>query len=405
MDLPDFKDEDHYNAVARFFHWAIAFLIVFLLGLGLTMGDINFGVPRHTVYDLHKSLGLLVLLLAAGRIVWRFASVPPDALDTHAAWERLLAKAAHAFLYFAMVAMPLTGWLMSDAAGRSPTFFGLPVPRLLENSDDLRGIFGAAHEFLAYGLIAVIGMHVAGALKHHIIDRDATLRRMAGDRLGWFKGVAALLFIDVLLSAGAFLYLKDRIMPQPEATVQEQAAATPAIDLSALAPHGWAIDQAVSHITFESSAMGQGFTGSFGYFDGDIVFDPENTAASRVDIAIKMDQIATGDAERDGMLLQTDWFSVAQFAESRFVTRTIEHLGDNRYMAVGDLTIRDITMPVSLPFTLDIKEEGERRVAYMQGKLTVNRLDFGVGQGEWAGVDAVPANVAVSVQVKALQPL
>lgn len=402
MELPDFKDEDRYNAVARFFHWAIAFLIVFMIGLGLTMGSVNYGIPRHNVYDLHKSLGLLILLLAVGRIIWRFASLPPEALDTHAAWERTLAKAAHAFLYFAMFAMPLSGWLMSDAAGRPPTFFGLAVPRLLQNSDELRGLFGIAHALIAYGLIAVIGLHVAGALKHHLIDRDATLRRMAGNRLGWFRTVAVLLFVDLLLSAGAFLYLKDAGSHQTMVPVQAQDVE---IDTSKLGEHAWAIDQAMSHITFESSAMGEAFTGSFGYFDGEILFDPENVAASQVDIGINMDQIATGNAERDAMLLQADWFSITEFSKSRFVSRAIEHLRDNRYMVVGDLTIRNVSMPVSMPFTLDIREEKGQRIAYMQGKLTINRLDFGVGQGEWAGTDAVPAAVAVTVQVKAAQSL
>ncbi len=400
MDLPDFADEK-YNAVARFFHWAIAFLMVFMLGLGLTMGGVNYGIPRHNLYDLHKSVGLLILLLTIGRILWRFASIPPEALDTHAAWERVLAKAAHLFLYFALLAMPLTGWLMSDAAGRSPTFFGLPVPHLLQPNDELRNWFGFAHHWIAYGVIGVIGLHVAGALKHHIIDKDATLRRMAGDRLQWFKVVATLLLVDLLLSAGAFLYLKDAT--PPTTPVVEQVASS-TLDMSNLPEHGWVIDPGVSRLEFQSSAMGQAFAGMFPTYSGTIIFDPNNVAMARADIQIDMSEAHTGDAERDGMLQQSDWFSVSLFPKSRFVTRTIQHTADNNYLAIGDLTIRDTTMPVSIPFTLDITEQDKQRVAHMQGRLTLNRLDFGVGQGEWQATEAVPANVVLVIDLKVAQP-
>lgn len=399
MDVPDFYEEDRYNAVARFFHWVIAFLVVFMLGLGLTMGGVDFGVPRSSVYDLHKSLGLLVLFLALARLIWRFASAPPEALDTHARWERILAKAAHAFLYFAIIAMPLSGWLMSDAAGRPPTFFGMPVPRLLEHNDSLRNIFGAAHGLIAWGLIVVIGLHIAGALKHHIIDKDATLRRMAGKRLGWLKAVITFLVLDILVMAGAFVILKNSVSPAQTQAVRETTAAP--MNLSS---DQWRIDTENSTVKFTSSAFGTAFTGEFKTFDGVILFDPANLDDARADIIINMDQIASGDAERDTMIVNNDWFAAADFPQARFTTQTIQSLGGNDYVAIGDLSIRDVTMPVSVPFTLDFSEDTANHIARMHGQISLDRLDFGVGQGEWQATEVVPDAVSVTIDLTATQP-
>lgn len=399
MDVPDFLEEDRYNAIARFFHWVIAFLIIIMLGLGLTMGEVDFGVPRSSLYDLHKSLGLLILLLAIGRILWRFASVSPQALATHAAWERTLAKAAHGFLYFSLIAMPLSGWLMSDAAGRPPTFFGINVPRLLSHDDNFRQLFGALHEIIAWGLIGVIGLHAAGALKHHLIDKDGTLRRMAGDKLGWLKLLAVFLVFDIALMAGAVTVLNGA---SGDTAAIEQSTA-PSLDLDGLVQDQWRIDPENSHIQFSSSAFGTDFSGEFGTFDGTIIFDPDHVAMAQADIVIDMTDVASGDAERDAMIHNSDWFNTHQFPQSRFATRTIQSLGEGRYIAVGDLTIRDVSMPVSLPFTLVITEQSDHRLADMRGQITLNRLDFGVGQGEWVKTEVVPAAVSIAIQVKAVQ--
>lgn len=401
MNTPDFHEEEHYNATARFFHWAVAFLVVTMLGIGLTMGSVNFGIPRSAVYDLHKSLGLLILFLAIARLIWRFASVPPEALSTHAPWERTLAKAAHGFLYFAIIAMPLSGWLMSDAAGRPPTFFGIPVPRLLEHNDSLRSLFGTAHELIAWGLIFVIGLHVAGALKHHVIDKDGTLRRMAGDRLGWFKGLALLLLLDIAIMAGAFLFLKNAAPALPginEPAIETQTEAAP--DTA----HPWQIVKEESAIRFQSSAFGTQFTGQFEQFDGIILFDPDNLNDARVDIIINMDRITSGDSERDAMIQNKDWFATEDFPQARFTAQTIEAMGEGRYVAIGDLTIREATMPLSLPFSLTITPQEGEYIAQMQGQASVGRLDFGVGQGEWQGTEVVPDAVSVTVDIKATQP-
>lgn len=174
------------NTISRFgvihksFHWIMAFLVVTLLCVGLYMTGVELPIPqRIQIFSLHKSLGVVVLTLVVLRILWRLASIRPAHLITHAQWERSLATVIHFLLYAAMIAMPLTGWIMSSAKGYPVRVFGLfNLPDLVGTDQGLAKLANAIHEYTAYILIAIIGLHVAGALKHHIIDRDDTLRRM-----------------------------------------------------------------------------------------------------------------------------------------------------------------------------------------------------------------------------------
>lgn len=406
MDLPDDDPDMRYNAVARFLHWVIAFLIMGMLALGLTMESVNYGIPRHEVYDLHKSIGLIILALAIARLFWRFFSIAPEVLDTHASWEKVLAKAAHIFLYVAMIGMPLSGWLMSDAGGRPPTFFGLDIiPRLVESNDAQRDLFGALHYWLAMGLIGVIGLHVAGALKHHIIDKDATLRRMAGNRLQWFKAIFVILIMDIGLSAAAFLFLKDTVLEKvvsPAGVARTAPAALP--DLSALTAHEWQIDPRHSALAFEVMVMGAPFSVNINKFGGSIILDPDNMRMARADITIDMNDLASGDISRDDTMRSSEWFAAGQWPQARYVTQTIEKMDGHNYIAIGNLTIRDVTMPLAIPFTLKFIESGEVRKALMEGRVVLRRLDFGVGQGEWQSTEAVGDDVMVTIMLTALQP-
>jgi len=170
-----------YSAGAIFFHWAIALLIIVNLALGLLHED--FGRENIPfVMGLHKSIGLLVLLLSLGRVGWRITHRPPAEPAYLKTWEKLLAKGVHAFFYFAIIALPLTGWLMSSAAPkRYPLdFFGMfAVPYLpVAQNEGIAGGFSESHEIIAFITIALAILHVVGALKHQILDRDPFLSRM-----------------------------------------------------------------------------------------------------------------------------------------------------------------------------------------------------------------------------------
>lgn len=172
--------EHHYGAIAKIFHWVIGLAIIALLAVGIWMEglDVQEAPYKFEVYGLHKSFGIVVLVLLVGRLCWRVYSQSVKAHDNHQAWERHLAKFAHIMLYVTAFAMPLTGWAMSSAGGHGVSLFGLDLPDIVPENRELGRFFNQTHGIIGYAMIALIGLHVAGALKHHFIDKDTTLKRM-----------------------------------------------------------------------------------------------------------------------------------------------------------------------------------------------------------------------------------
>ena len=159
----------------------------------------------------------------------------------------------------------------------------------------------------------------------------------------------------------------------------------------------WIVDKPASHVDFTGAMSGQSFHGGFKRWDADIVFDPANLATSHVTARIETGAAAAGDQSRDEALPTPDWFSVKVFPTAVFQSRRIAAAGPGRYVADGDLTIRGVKRPVSLPFTLAIAGDGAR----MHGTLDLDRATFGVGQGQWKAGDTVALKVQVEVTVAA----
>lgn len=176
-----------YDAVAMTLHWVIAFAILGTFAGGLVMTNLAAGDPyRFTIYQLHKSFGLTILVLSLARLGWRLTHVAPALPEGTPAWQGVLARATHVLFYALIVIVPLSGWALVSSATRAvPTFwFGLfEVPHLpgLQGFADQRAVFTQvrdAHEILALAMIGLLVLHVAAALKHHYIDRDDVLARM-----------------------------------------------------------------------------------------------------------------------------------------------------------------------------------------------------------------------------------
>lgn len=181
---------NEYGAVSKFLHWTIGLAIVGMLALGYIMEDFEDLDTKIKAFGLHKSVGISILTLAVLRIIWHAYSRRPLLIETGKAWEKLAAETLHFCLYCAMLVMPLTGWLVSSSAGRPVSFFGLfTLPDLIGADESMKEIFEALHEFLAVCLIAGISVHVLAALKHHFLNKDATLTRMLPDILTKDGGV------------------------------------------------------------------------------------------------------------------------------------------------------------------------------------------------------------------------
>lgn len=168
-----------WSRTARLFHWLIAALILVQATIGLTMVQLPRRPDIIWVYTLHKSIGLTILLLAVLRLGFRLLQHRPPRLPLPG-WQDGLARATHVALYVLLFAIPVSGWLFDSASSLRPLYWWwwLKLPNLVEANRHLADIFQLWHESLFWVLVAVTVLHVAGALKHHFMDRDATLRRM-----------------------------------------------------------------------------------------------------------------------------------------------------------------------------------------------------------------------------------
>ncbi len=167
----------------------------------------------------------------------------------------------------------------------------------------------------------------------------------------------------------------------------------------------WKIIAEDSTLEFEGTQMGAPFKGVFKSFDGIIHFDAGNLKGSNAQITIEMDSVDANSPDRNGSIRMPDWLDTVQFPQARFITMGFEKgLAPDQYVASGQLTIRNVTLPVTLPFTLVIDKEGDgNEAARMTGETMLNRLDFGVGQGEWKDTKSVGNEVRVRISLKAVR--
>ncbi len=177
-----------YTKVAITLHWLIALSIIGLLVVGLLMSEDDL-LPqemRFKAYQLHKSFGLSVLVLSVVRLGWRLGHKPPALPAEMPAWEAFAARATHWAFYFLMFALPLSGWaLVSTSSFSFPTmWFGLfewphlPLGSTPEAKEQINGFVSESHEIMAYLMMALLGLHVGAALKHHFWNRDDVLTHM-----------------------------------------------------------------------------------------------------------------------------------------------------------------------------------------------------------------------------------
>ena len=167
-----------YTGVAVVLHWLMALMILGSLAVGLTMARMAQSPRQMQLYNWHKWAGVLLLTLAALRLLWRLSHRPPT-LPPMPAWQQAAARASHAALYGLFFAVPLVGWAYSSAAGFPIVWFGvLALPDFVPADKALAEAIKPWHAYLAYALAALVLMHVAAALKHHFIDRDGLLSRM-----------------------------------------------------------------------------------------------------------------------------------------------------------------------------------------------------------------------------------
>lgn len=176
------NSSSQYGLVSMSIHWLVALAVFVLFGLGLWMTGLTYYSEWYrTAPALHKSIGVVVFALMVLRVCWRIALPQPAAISTHSDLVRLLSRLGHGLLYLGIFTVLISGYLISTADGRAVSVFGwFEVPALVTGLPDQADIAGAVHLYVAWGLVVFAVLHALAALKHHVFDRDDTLKRMLG---------------------------------------------------------------------------------------------------------------------------------------------------------------------------------------------------------------------------------
>jgi cytochrome b561 len=172
-----------WGSVAKALHWGMFLLFAVVMLVGYYMTDLPLGMAKLKIYALHKSIGVLLLLLVSMRVVWRMLDRRPER-DAMPVWQRQVSILVVVLLYGLMFGMPLSGWLYNSAAGFPLRWFNLVnLPALMPPNPVLKTTIKEWHETGATIFLGIVGVHVLGSFKHHFVDRDRTLIRM----LPWRK--------------------------------------------------------------------------------------------------------------------------------------------------------------------------------------------------------------------------
>lgn len=171
-----------YGLIARLLHSIVALTVIGLFAVGLYMTDLTYYDELYkTAPHWHKSIGVLLALTMIFRVIWRVTNVTPTAEPSHSQLIKLASHAGHILLYMLIFGIVISGYLISTADGSAISVFDwFEIPATLQGIDKQEDIAGEIHELLAFGLIGFAVLHGIAALKHHIIDKDNTLRKMFG---------------------------------------------------------------------------------------------------------------------------------------------------------------------------------------------------------------------------------
>lgn len=357
-----------YGHVAKILHWLIALAVLGLMVAGTVMEDIPDKALRFQIYGIHKALGVSVLFLMLARFGWKLLNMGlPHHNPAHKPWEQKLAAAVHWGFYALLVAMPLSGWLMTGAAGSTINWFGFfVVPNIAVPDQALREVYGEIHEITATLIWVALAAHIGGALKHAVIDRDNTLRRM----------------LPVLLFA--------LLLPTSARADDE------------VEPISWSIDRSQSKLVFEGTQEGGAFSGEFTAFDGTIKLNPKDPLKGSAHILIDLGSISSQNTERDTTAKESDWFDTATNPTATYAVDYFDKGEiDGNFIARGRLILRGIEKAIDLPFTLTVTQSGPVLTARAIGETGLKRLEFGIGEGQWRDTAMVGDDFKIKIDLTA----
>ena len=416
----------HYDRMAIALHWAMALLIGLNLGLGFWMHE-AIDVARTQasavrVYQWHKSIGLVLLLLAVFRLAWRLAS-PRVELPARR-WQRFLAGTTHGLLYGLMVLLPLSGWLMVSTQWRGggpltlPTqWFGLiEVPHLMGLGswpEPLREqawrLARSAHEISAWVMLGLLIGHTTAALLHARrvtgfgVDRPGEGAQL-GFRMRW-QAAGALRVSGARLFAWLILFfaLTAWAVSGPRDPAENDDAPTSTLDWPAPQAAGlplWTLDRQQSAIRFSGAVNGESFDGRFEQWDLRIGLDTTQPESAYLHARILTGSATTGVPLHDRTLEETEWFDVQRHPYASFQLTSMTAMTDEpgRYQLQGQLSVKNETLPIS-SLMMSVSNKQMR----IEGRVRLDRTELNLGMSSDPEGEYVSRTIAVDVLVQAHQ--
>jgi cytochrome b561/polyisoprenoid-binding protein YceI len=387
-----------YGSVAKTMHWLTALLILTAIPLGVVANNLPYDTSAQLatkgwLFSIHKTVGIAAFAVASLRILWAASQPKPALLHPDRRLESMAAETVHWMLYASLVIVPLSGWLHHAATqGFAPILwpFGQSLP-LVPINDAVAHFFAAWHWLFTKVLVAALILHIAGAMKHHLIDKDDTLRRMlpghvaAGDGAsGHPRGpiAAAVAIWAVLMAGGSALGLAT------------QDGATPVPQLQAQ-PSGWVVQEGTLGIT--ATQFGSLVEGRFDDWTAAIEFDPNapGPEMGTVTVQISIPSVTLGSVTSEA--LKPEFFNAEDYPTATFDADILTAEGENAYVADGTLTLKGATVPLSLPFEMTLDGDTAR----MSGQVVIDRRDYGIGTQSYADEETVAHDVTVSVSLVA----
>jgi cytochrome b561/polyisoprenoid-binding protein YceI len=380
-----------YGSVSRFFHWATAVIILcnILMGFVAYRSSMEVVDAKIWYFSIHKTLGVCAFAVALARICWTLFQDHPVPVNPHRRLEVFAANTVHWVLYGSMLLIPLTGWIEHAATnGYAPILWplGQDLP-LVPKSEELAARMAAVHQLLAWMLCAAVALHVAGALKHALIDRDGVVRRMTrGVRAG--GGLAPLPLRSVIPAVLALvLFGAVAAVSQWERAPAAASAQTPHLQAAA---SEWTVIQGT--LAFQMKQMGTPVSGSFSDWTASIAFN-DQTGLGHVDVVINLASVMLGTI--GDQVKGAAFLDVSTHPTARFSARI--HPEGDAFVADGSLTLKGVEMPVRLPFQMKI----DNGVADMSGHTVLDRRTWKVGDS-YPDEKTVgfPVDISVSLQAR-----
>jgi len=368
-----------YNNIAISLHWLMAFLIIGMLIIGKYLHQLDEADPlRFTLTQWHKTFGVLILLLAIFRLLWRLTHRVPGHPANAPAWEHYAANVSHIALYALLFIAPITGWMMVSVSPLNIDtylFNVIPWPHIpwlqdLVNKESAEARFHQLHEIASGALIALLLLHIGAALKHHVIDKDTVLTRMSPTRAaGTPKTMISLLSVLILgIAATVFTYAQLK-------TSNELIAGNSAVRAIAI------ISGESTEINFTESTV-------------TATINEDKPEKSTLTATVNTASATSTNLQVSGPLPDADWFNSSAHPTAHFESNSIKTSGEGLYEVTGLLSIKGIDQDHTFELMITVADG----VKTASGEFPVDRISYQLGLTSQPNDDYVNNEVTIAFE-------